>query len=292
MNAFSEEERDQFFIFCTEILTAFQIHQFKMQKKHHNENLAGELLFDEDCFEMIFFEILLRLDFKGSETGGNNFTQQMYLCFERFFIFINEQYGQIVTSTHSLSNLSTHGIGWHSTPLQFDVFNHQLIGIEALWEIILSVQDESISKRASQFLIKLYTKMAKQQKADISMIKELLYQNCMQHIKAGLKDLNEKNQALIQSQQYGVLPSERGVLNDGAVLQLHPDLANSTSIDESKNRIAKSIKLMSSFIHEFEGMGSGRGMNTKASQAEQEVHLQILNQIANCRPSKIVLVCQ
>lgn len=55
--------------------------------------LAGELLFEEDTIEMIFFEILLRLDFRGTEHNGNSFTQQMYLCFEKFFLYINEQYG-------------------------------------------------------------------------------------------------------------------------------------------------------------------------------------------------------
>jgi hypothetical protein len=54
--------------------------------------LAEELLFDEDCLEMIFFEILLRLDYRGSD-GGSGFTPKMYQCFERYFIYINEQYG-------------------------------------------------------------------------------------------------------------------------------------------------------------------------------------------------------
>lgn len=40
---------------------------------------------------MIFFEILLRLDYKSNE--GSTFTTKMYQCFERFFIYINEQYG-------------------------------------------------------------------------------------------------------------------------------------------------------------------------------------------------------
>lgn len=65
----------------------------------------------------------------------------MYLCFERFFLNINEQYGQIVTSTTWLNNLVANGgkSHWHSPPAQFEVFDHQLIGMEALWEIILSV---------------------------------------------------------------------------------------------------------------------------------------------------------
>lgn len=83
VNAFSEDERDQFFMFCTEILTAVQVHQFKMQQKAKRakenqgadgERFAGELLFEDDCLEMIFFEILLRLDFKGTECSGSSFT--------------------------------------------------------------------------------------------------------------------------------------------------------------------------------------------------------------------------
>ena len=61
------------------------------QAKGENKEFAGDLLFDDDTMEMIFFEILLRLDFKGGE--NNEFTKQMYLCFEKFFIYINEQYG-------------------------------------------------------------------------------------------------------------------------------------------------------------------------------------------------------
>lgn len=40
----------------------------------------------------------------------------------------------------------------------------------------------------------------------------------------------------------------------GVIGELHPDLTNSVSIDEPKNRIARSIKLMSQFIDDFEGM--------------------------------------
>ena len=99
VNAFNEDERDQFFIMCTEILNTVQIYQYKASNGPAKENqraedhFAGELLFDEDCLEMIFFEILLRLDYKSSTASGNCFTSKMYQCFERYFIYINEQYG-------------------------------------------------------------------------------------------------------------------------------------------------------------------------------------------------------
>ena len=108
---------------------------------------------------MIFFEILLRLDYKSNE--GSTFTTKMYQCFERYFIYINEQYGQIVTTTHSLSGLASQTCDITATPLQFEVHDRQLIGIEALWEIILGAQDERIYKRASEFLMRLYKKLSK-----------------------------------------------------------------------------------------------------------------------------------
>ena len=61
----------------------------------------------------------------------------MYQCFERYFIYINEQYGQIVTSHLSLSNLGSQTCDITASPIQFEVFDDKLIGIEALWEIIL-----------------------------------------------------------------------------------------------------------------------------------------------------------
>ena len=104
----------------------------------------GEQLFSEedDTMEMIFFEILLRLDFQSGEQGENPFTKQMYLCFEKFFVYINEQYGQIVTKTSSIASINTSSCTqWGMKSPDFDVYDNQLIGIDALWEIILGVKD-------------------------------------------------------------------------------------------------------------------------------------------------------
>jgi hypothetical protein len=93
VNAFNEDERDQFFVFCTEVLNAKQMSDYReAQARYQNgaADLAGDLLFEDDCFEMIFFEILLRLDYKTSEAGNSGFTTKMYQCFERYFIYVNE----------------------------------------------------------------------------------------------------------------------------------------------------------------------------------------------------------
>ncbi len=67
-----------------------------------DQNIADALLFEEDVFELIFYEILLRLDYRSSDNAGG-FTLSMYSCFERFFLYVNERYGQIETKSRSRS---------------------------------------------------------------------------------------------------------------------------------------------------------------------------------------------
>jgi hypothetical protein len=74
MNAFYEKERDQFFSWCTAILKSAQAMP---------SNVEAIGIFKDDCLEMLFFDTLLKLDFRF-------ITETMYECFERFFIYINE----------------------------------------------------------------------------------------------------------------------------------------------------------------------------------------------------------
>ena len=48
--------------------------------------MASESIFNDDCMELLFFETLLKLDFR-------YITEVMYECFERYFMYINELYG-------------------------------------------------------------------------------------------------------------------------------------------------------------------------------------------------------
>lgn len=88
---------------------------------------------------MLFFDTLLKLDFRF-------ITETMYECFERFLVYINEQYGQIVTNT-----------AFEGT---FEVFETKLIGIEALWEITLCARNNKVYEKSAEFLHKLYKKMS------------------------------------------------------------------------------------------------------------------------------------
>lgn len=73
-------------------------------------------------------------------------------------------------------------------PTQFEVHTHELVGIEALWEIVLSAPNQDIYQKSSSFLSKLYKKLlegASQADREVegagveSSIKELIYQNCL-----------------------------------------------------------------------------------------------------------------
>jgi hypothetical protein len=88
---------------------------------------SGDILFNENCLEMIFFEILLKLDFSQSDEGGLNgecaISSKMYQCFERFFIYINELYGQLVVSINSLRKITDQTPDITSPIITFEVFD-------------------------------------------------------------------------------------------------------------------------------------------------------------------------
>jgi hypothetical protein len=107
---------------------------------------------------MLFFDTLLKLDFR-------YITETMYECFERFMIYINEMYGQIVSS--------------NSFDSTFTVYETKLIGVEALWEIVLCVRSDKVYKKAAEFLHKLYKKMSPSLVEKLNEIKEDLLHTCM-----------------------------------------------------------------------------------------------------------------
>jgi hypothetical protein len=126
--------------------------------------LASDSIFNDDCLELLFFETLLKMDFR-------YITDVMYECFERYFIYINEQYGQIVTNSAFEQN--------------FEVFDTKLIGIEALWEVLLCARNSKVYKSATEFLHKIYKKMSPSLVERLIEIKEELLQNCMEQIRTG-----------------------------------------------------------------------------------------------------------
>lgn len=73
----------------------------------------------------------------------------------------------------------------------FKAYTHNLIGIEALWQIVLNVVDEATYKASLDFLMKLFKRLEITEE-----IKIYILDICMSNIKTGL-DINEENALII-----------------------------------------------------------------------------------------------
>lgn len=166
-NAYYEKERDMFFGWCTDILLAARRKQNARQSNGIFEESND--FFSDDCLELLFFDTLLKLDFRF-------FTQAIYDCFESFFIHVNEQYGQIVTTFQT----------------QLEVFDVKLIGIEALIEIVMQVRDTKVHEKAAAFLLKIYKSLNKDLfEEGIFDIKMDLLAVSMENIRKGKDELHD-----------------------------------------------------------------------------------------------------
>ncbi|CDW85633.1 ubiquitin carboxyl-terminal hydrolase family protein [Stylonychia lemnae] len=243
INAFYEKERDQFFNWCTQILKSAQ----SLTSYKDLDTLGSSSIFNDDCLEMLFFDTLLKLDFR-------YITETMYECFERFMIYINEQYGQIITNSAFES--------------AFEVFETKLIGVEALWEITLCARSNRVYEKSAEFLHKLYKKMSPTLVERLNEIKEDLLQICMDQIKTGLNEIRNE----VGNDIYDI-----------------PIYQFSQSLEDPKNRIARSISQLCKFIDEFEGL---RERGAKSSLASQDKDMNVIcnNQINSSQgPKKIFL---
>ena len=85
VNAFNEAERDQFFAMLHELLAIHMVAEAR-GLSDFKEEAADDLLFSEDTFELVFFEVILRVDFNAK---GVPFTMPMYQALEAYFIYVN-----------------------------------------------------------------------------------------------------------------------------------------------------------------------------------------------------------
>lgn len=172
----------------------------KIQAGFANTRKESVVIFDDDTVELVFFESLLCLDF-------SSLPEEAYDCFEEYFVYINVQFGQLIRGSYSGS---------------YEVFETKLIGIQALWEIVLQAKDAKVHQKASKFLLTLYKKLSPDLQGNLDSIKKDFLKTCMSHIKEGVK-----------------------ALNDGA---------SSDDKENGKNRVARSLDQICKFIDEFEGL--------------------------------------
>lgn len=160
-SSFHETERNIFLEWCTAII--------KIQAGYANTRREAMTILDDDTIELIFFESLLCLDF-------STITEKAYECFEEYFTYINVQFGQLIKGSYSGS---------------YEVFETKLIGIQALWEIVLQAKDQKVHQKASKFLLTLYKKLSPDLAENLNNIKEEFLKTCMSHIKEGVKSLSQ-----------------------------------------------------------------------------------------------------
>lgn len=141
-SSFHERETAIFLEWCTSMI--------KIQSGYANTRREGMTIFDDDTIELIFFESLLCLDFP-------TISQEAYDCFEEYFVYINVQFGQLIKGNY-LSSV--------------EVFDTKLIGIQALWEIVLQAKDQKVHQKASKFLLLLFKKLSPDLVEKLNVIKE------------------------------------------------------------------------------------------------------------------------
>lgn len=142
---------------------------------------------------MIFTDMLLKLDPRFYSSGA-------YKCFETVFLNINKQHGLL----HK-----------YDFDEEIDVKEINLLGIQAVWELILQARCDIVHKDALKLLKNIYKGLRKCSPD----VQEDFLSSCMYHIKTGAEFINE-----IQNQ-------------------------------DSINRVSRALSLLVDFIEDFEGRG-------------------------------------
>jgi ubiquitin C-terminal hydrolase len=173
VNAFTTQEQEDFFAWVTGLLSAWQS------------------VLDSDSVHMLFTDYLVKLD-------PRYLTKAAFDCFEKFFLCINQQHGLIAR---------------HDFTFDPDVQDINLLGLEALWEILLQAYSPEVSASATSFFKKLYQGL----RNCTVEAQEGLLKSCMNHIRQGADNFG-----------------------------------NAEDIDAG-SRVARALSLLSHFITEFEG---------------------------------------
>ena len=126
----------------------------------------GLSFISEGVFDSFFFDFLLKFDLK-------TFSTSAFQCFKELFIGMNEIYRHIEIN--------------ESGELEF--ISPDLIGLDAIWEIVLVVEDQKIYKNASELLLLIY-KMKKPYKEERRIVYESFVTRCINYIKKAIEPNN------------------------------------------------------------------------------------------------------
>lgn len=77
-----------------------------------------------------------------------------------------------------------------------EVFNIQLVGMEALWEIVLQARDSTVAQQSASFLSKLYRRLSQGVlESNIREIKNIFIETVMKQIDMGHRRIQKESEA-------------------------------------------------------------------------------------------------
>jgi len=178
LNAVTESEQNEYFNWMCSVLS----------------NWLGDYnAIDDDVIHLIFTDMILKLD-------PRYLTFPAFQCFDKFFININKQHGLLYK---------------YEFDDEIDVKDIDLLGMKALWEVVLQARDEVVFKEALSLLERLYIGLRKCSEED----QECFLRQCMEQLKEGSDQLRQ------------------------------------AETQDAVNRVSRAVLLLNDFIQEFEGKG-------------------------------------
>lgn len=184
---------------------------------------------NEETINYLFFDILLKLDFR-------SYSPSIFHCFEAFFLYLNKKY-QTIKPEHLDS---------------YSVQTFELIGLEFLWELFIQSPDSKVITNCSNLLIRLIknsqVKPSSNLLNDDSELSSLLIaQNFF--IDLAARNIRQSYQRVEQQQHFNQQESEVS--------------------QEDQNRISRSIDFILKLIEEFEGGINSKKNHNSNNPADQ-----------------------
>lgn len=128
-----------------------------------------------------------------------------------------------------------------------EVHNIQLVGMEALWEIVLQARDSVVAQQSQAFLSKLYRRLAQSVlETSLKEVKQMFLETAMKQVEAGIRRVTD-----------------------------HADAELRCSVGDAKHRLQRATQVLLNFLSEFEGIGGPTNKSAWNKRLGQPHHIKI-----------------
>lgn len=143
----------------------------------------GSSVLSQQMIEYIFLEKLI--GGCGISSGSGNslaqLTPSQFTAFEKYFVYTNRGRGGL------RGQKSAAGPDAADKYLEFDIVDFEkLVGVEALWTIVLEATNEDVTKRSIAFLNKVHERLAPELTDRVALVRAKYIEECMRHLKESL----------------------------------------------------------------------------------------------------------